>query len=98
MRACPPDGLDDVIETPNTRGIGINVGQPHKLIDESLMGAPVVAEASEMRDYEIHVRVFRREHVYDLRLPSPIDEPRQTESFGGFADLPSGHCFKPMHL
>jgi hypothetical protein len=97
---CPrtPHGLNDIVESPDTRRIGINVGESHKLVDEALVGPPLIAETAKMRNYKIHISVFRREHVHKFRSTSDIHEQRHAKDSRHFTDLARGHRFQAMHL
>ena len=55
--------LDEVIEPPHPRGVGVEVRVSDELVDDGLVGPPVVGEAPEMGDDERDVGVLRRDQV-----------------------------------
>jgi len=91
--ASPLEGLDDVVELPNTRGVRVDVGISSQLIRDLLVGFPIIRITSKMGDDEIDPRVLRSKHV-DHRGPADhVHKHWQAKRSGGFTDLPRRHGF-----
>ena len=85
--AGAPDGLDQVVEAADSRGVGVDVGVAGEEIDGLLLRPPVVPEAAHVGDHEGHVRILRREHVEDVWLAGDVDQHGDAVGAGSLADL-----------
>src|SRR5262245_26277643 len=90
--------LNQIAELPNPQYIRINVKIPRQLIGHLLMRLPIIGEAAEMDNNEIHVRVFRRKHVHHLWTADNVHKDRETKHPGRFAYLACGHAIEPVDL
>src|SRR5436309_60949 len=77
--SSPLHRLHQIIKPPYARRVTVNVRIAHELIDNSLLCLPIVLETAEMRDDEVHVRIFGREQLDDLGPANHIDEQGDTQ-------------------
>ena len=68
VRSCAFHCLDYVVESAYRRGVGIDIRISDELIDNLLLGSPIIAETAQVWNDEVHVRILRRQHVYYLRV------------------------------
>lgn len=76
VRPSPPDCLDQIIKAANAGRISENIWMPHELIDDLLLGTPIIGKTTEMGNNEIHLSILRREHFNCVSVPGDIDEYR----------------------
>ena len=60
---------------------------PHELINHLLDRPKIIGEAAQMLDDEVHVTIFRGEHLDVPGLSADIDQHRQAVRLGSGADL-----------
>src|SRR2546422_4830709 len=97
-RATSLECLNDVIELPHSGSIGIHVGITGQLVSDLLVSFPVVGEAAEVRQDEVHLRILWRQHVYDFSAADDIEKNGQTKQSGRVAYLAGREGFVAVHL
>ncbi len=70
----------------------------HELVDNLLVGSPVIGEAAEMGEDEVDVRVLWRKHIGDLRAAGHIHQHGECERLCSLADLTGRHRFMAVNL
>src|SRR5215469_10961579 len=81
------DCLNQIIKLTDSRCVRIHVRILSQLIGHLLVCPPVIGEASQMRDDEVHVRICPSKHVHDPRTANDVYEHGEAESSGSFAYL-----------
>ncbi len=97
-RPSSPDGLNQIIELPHRGRVRIHVRITRNLINHLLMCFPVVGEAAEVRNDEIHVRILRSQHVHNLGTAHHIHQHGNPKSPCSFTHFPRRHGVEPVHF
>src|SRR6478735_5895011 len=98
VRSSSLDCFNQVAELADPGSIRVNVRIPRQLIRDLAVRLPIVRKAAKMGNDEVHIRIFRSEHVHHLWTADNVDQDRQSEGPRRFTYLAGGHAFEPVHL